>query len=125
MNAHPLRLMLLAALLTGCAHRSKSSVDVVPEEDWTLTVNNHHWLDVSVFVLYDGGRTRVGTVAATHNETYTLPFRMITSGRSVQFEANPIGATRNVRTEALLVRGGGHVEWTLESGLERSSVAIW
>jgi hypothetical protein len=125
MNAHPLRLVLLAALLTGCVHRSRSSVDAVPEADWTLTVNNHHWLDVSVFVLHDGGRTRLGTVAATRNETYTLPFRMITAGRTVRFEANPIGATSNVATDAVTVRGGGHVEWTLESGLERSSVAVW
>lgn len=127
MHAHPLRLVLLAALLTGCAHRPRSSDEAVPppEEDWTLTVNNRHWLDVSVFVLSDGGRTRLGTVSAAHNETYTLPFRMITAGRTVRFEANPIGATKNVTTDALAVRGGGHVEWTLESGLERSSVAVW
>lgn len=125
MNATPLRLVLLAVLLTACSHRHGSSIEVVPEADWTLTVNNHHWLDVSVFVLHDGGRTRVGTVGATHKETYTLPFRMITAGRAVRFEANPIGVTRNVTTDALTVRGGGHVEWTLETGLERSSVAVW
>jgi hypothetical protein len=125
MIAHPLRLVLLAALLTGCAHRHGASAQAGPEDDWTLTVNNHHWLDVSVFVLYDGGRNRLGTVAATHQETYTLPFRMITAGRTVRFEANPIGATRNVTTDAVTVMGGGHVEWTLESGLERSSVAVW
>jgi len=88
-------------------------------------VVNHHWLDVSVTVLHDGGRSRLGTVSATGRETYTLPFRMISAGRTVRFEANPVGANSNVTTEAITVRGGGHVEWTLESGLERSSVAVW
>jgi hypothetical protein len=125
MNLHTLRLVLLLALLIGCAHGRGASVEVVPKADWTLTVNNHHWLDVSIFVLYDGGRDRIGTVAATHNQTYSLPFRMITAGRTVRLEANPIGATKNVTTDALTVRGGGHVEWTLETGLERSSVAVW
>lgn len=125
MNAVPLLLVLLAPVLTGCAHRSRSSVEAGPEEDWTLTVNNHHWLDVSVFVLHEGGRTRLGTVSATRNETYTLPSRMIDGSRTVRFEANPIGATRSVTTDAVAVRGGGHVELTLESGLERSSVAVW
>lgn len=125
MKGRPLVLLVFAAVVFGCGHRRSSAVEPVPESDWTLTVNNHHWLDVSVVVLYDGGRARVGTVAATHKETYTLPFRMITAGRPVRFEANPIGATRNVTTDALTVRGGGHVEWTLETGLERSSVAVW
>jgi hypothetical protein len=127
MNAHPLRLVLLAALLTGCAHRSSSSVEAVPppEGDWTLTINNRHWLDVSIYVMYDGGRAHVGSVSATRAETYTLPFRMISSGRTVRLEANPIGATRTVRTDALAVQSGQHVEWTLETGLERSSVAVW
>ena len=120
-----LGLLLVAAIVAGCSHRRSSSVEGGPAGDWTLTVNNHHWLDVSVVVLYDGGRARVGTVPATHKETYSLPFRMITAGRTVRLEGNPLGATKNVTTDALTVRGGGHVEWTLETGLERSSVAIW
>jgi len=120
-------LLASAALLGGCAPRrgAPAAAAVPSTEDWSLTVVNHHWLDVSVTVLHDGGRSRLGTVSATGRETYMLPFRMIDAGRTVRFEGNPVGANGNVTTEAITVRGGGHVEWTLESGLERSTVAVW
>jgi hypothetical protein len=121
-------LLIGAAATAGCSrHRSPTS-DTLPattDEGWSLTVVNRHWLDVSVYVMSDGQRARVGTVSATRTETYELPAHMIRSGRIIRLEANPIGATRVVRTDPLAVQQGQHVEWTLETGLERSSVAIW
>jgi hypothetical protein len=124
-------LVIMAAALANCTrHRSASDpapapADAAPETDWTLVVINHHWLDVSIYVTYENQRAHVGTVSATHTETYTLSSRMLAGGRTVRLEANPIGAQRNVSTDPLTVRGGGRVEWTLESGLERSTVAVW
>ena len=111
--------------LAGCSHHHAESDETTPVEGWTLTVNNRHWLDVSVYVLVDGQRSHVATIAATRTESYDMPARMISTGRLIVLEADPIGATRKVRTERLSVQGGQHVEWTLETGLERSSVAVW
>jgi hypothetical protein len=124
-------LIITAAALANCSrHRSAPAPDPTPaaaaqETDWTLVVINHHWLDVSIYVTYENQRAHVGTVSATHTETYTVSSRMLAGGRTVRLEANPIGAQRNVSTDPLTVRGGGRVEWTLESGLERSTVAVW
>jgi len=122
---HLLTRLLLVAALTGCSPRNAATAETTPVEGWSLTVINRHWLDVSIYVMSDGQRTHVGTVSATHIQTYELPSHMISVGRLIRLEANPIGATRAVRTEALTVQGGQHVEWTLETGLERSSVAVW
>ncbi|HTI06094.1 MAG TPA: hypothetical protein VL549_12300 [Gemmatimonadales bacterium] len=94
-------------------------------DGWSLTVVNHHWLDVSIVLISDGQRSRVGTVSATRTETYELPARTITSGRVIRLEANPIGSNGKLTTDGLTVQIGQHVEWTLETSLERSSVAIW
>jgi hypothetical protein len=64
-------------------------------------------------------------VTATRTQSFEMPARLITGGRLIVLEADPIGATRPVRTERLAVQGGQNVEWTLESGLERSSVAVY
>jgi len=50
---------------------------------------------------------------------------MVGPGRTVRLEANAIGSPVRTTTEALLVRAGQHVAWTLQSGLERSSVTVW
>lgn len=120
-----LRITAMAAALASCSHHPSASAETTPDEGWTLTVVNRHWLDVSVYVVSDGGRSHVGLVAATHTQNYDMPARMITGGRLIELEANPIGAPRSVRTEKLLVRGGQRVEWMLETGLERSTVAVW
>jgi hypothetical protein len=120
-----LLLLLTTAALAACSHRHRIPEDSVAETEWSLTVTNHHWLDVAIYVMYDGQRQHVGTVTATQNATFLLPAHMIAPGRMVRIEANPIGATRSVTTEGLTIRGGQHVEWTLETGLERSSVAVW
>jgi hypothetical protein len=120
-------LWICAALTTfaACSHRRAGDTQANPDEGWTLTVINHHWLDVSVYVNTDGGRSHVALVPATFTQSFDMPARMITGGRLITLEANPIGANRTVRTERLSVQGGQRVEWTLETGLERSTVAVY
>ncbi|OLC79073.1 MAG: hypothetical protein AUH78_01405 [Gemmatimonadetes bacterium 13_1_40CM_4_69_8] len=88
----------------------------VPEAiEVVLTVTNHHWLDVVVYIEHDGQRTRVGTVTAGQ------------LGASHQFRlyGAAIGSPEAVRTETLSIQPGQGIEWTLESSLRRSSVAVF
>ena len=125
----PMRVLLTVALLAACTPRhgphGPSLPSVGPAEGWSLTVVNRHWLDISIVVMSDDQRSHLGTVSATQTQTYELPARMIATGRLIRLEANPIGATRILRTDPLLVQSGQRVEWTLETGLERSTVAVW
>jgi hypothetical protein len=119
-----LALLLAGAVAAGCSRRQAAAAPD-PDAGWSLTINNRHWLDVSIYVMSEGQRTHVGNVSATRTETYELPARMIRSGRLIRLEANPVGATRAVTTDPLNVQHGQRVEWTLETGLDRSSVAVW
>lgn len=116
--------MLTSAILS-CARGRTSSSDEIPQAEWSLTVVNRHSLDVTVYVISDGRRTHVGLVPSVNTQTYVLPPDMVDPGRTVRLEANAIGSPERVTTEALLVRGGQHVEWMIENGLRGSSVAVW
>ena len=64
-------LLLLAVLVAvGCHSRHRG--DVEPDADITLDVINHNWLDVTVYVLHDGERTRLGLVTASSTQSFTL-----------------------------------------------------
>jgi len=122
------RLLWIGAIFTalvGCSHRHGAETGSAPDEGWTLTIVNHHWLDVSIYVMSDAGRSHVALVAATRTESFEMPARMITGGRLITLEANPIGANQTLRSERLAIQGGQRVEWTLETGLERSTVAVY
>jgi hypothetical protein len=88
-------------------------------------VINHHWLDVTIYIVHDGQRTRVGTVTATTTQQFTLSSRLLGATRQVSLIGEAVGSMEVVGTEMLAVQAGQYIEWTLENVLKRSSVAVY
>ena len=89
-----------------------------------LVVDNRNWQDVVVYAVHDGTRSRLGLVVATRTATFTLAPSYVTKGGDLYFVADPVGATRSYSSERVVVQRGQYIEWTLESGLERSSLLV-
>jgi hypothetical protein len=120
----------LAALLltSACWHRHTPSSPRsagAPEGEIALRVTNHNYLDVTVYVLHDGQRTRVGTVTGSSTQLFLLPMRLLGQGREIQLLGDPIGSPAFARTETLIVQPGQYIDWTLETDLRRSSVGVY
>src|SRR5205807_10505056 len=121
--------LLLAA--PGCfvfKRGSKASpppaVDVA-EGEIALTVTNHNYLDVVVYVLHDGLQTRVGTVTGSSSAVFFLPARLLGQGHELQLLGDPIGSPDYARTPTLVIQPGQYIEWTLETDLRRSSAGVF
>ena len=97
----------------------------VPEGEIALRVTNHNFLDVTVYALHNGQRTRVGTVTGSSAQVFYLPPRLLGLAREIQLLGDPIGSTDFALTETLIVQPGQYIEWTLESDLRRSSVGVY
>jgi len=97
----------------------------VPEGEIALSITNHNYLDVVVYVLHDGLRTRVGTVTGSSSTVFFLPARLIGQGREIQLLGEAIGNDTFARTDILVVQRGQYIEWTLETDLRRSSVGVF
>src|SRR5438552_10828028 len=127
-----LRPALVALLLggSGCFifHRGKPESPpafAVPEGEIALSVTNHNYLDVVVYVLHDGIQTRVGTVTGSSSTVFFLPTRLLGQGREIQLYGDAIGNDSYARTEIIVVQRGQYIEWTLETDLRRSSVGVF
>ena len=121
---------LLLALLVSCAHHRTSAGTAQrappPEPvEVVLTVTNHHWLDVTVFVEHDGQRTRIGTVTAASTQEFVVPIRVLGVSHQFRLLGAAIGSPELVRTETLTLQPGQFIEWTLEHDLRRSSVGVY
>ncbi len=128
---------LLAAFTAGCFifGRSKPAPESpvnAPEGEIALNVVNHNYLDVVIYVLHHGVRTRVGSVTGSTSTVFLLPARLLGQGREIQLRGYPIGAKDTsiggqnyAFTEILVVQQGQYIEWTLETDLRRSSVAVY
>ncbi len=127
-----LAVLLLAA--PGCfifnkegkaASSLASNVPNAPEGEIALSVTNHNYLDVVVYVVHDGQQTRVGMVTGSSATVFFVPFRLLGLGRELQLYGRAIGSDSFARTQTLIVQRGQYIEWTLETDLRRSSVGVF
>ena len=99
--------------------------EVLPPEPATLQVQNHHNSDITIYLVRGNVRSRLGQVVAAGSQRWTLPAPVVRDAAGVVFVADPIGERGELRTERVVLRSGARVVWTLESGLTRSSLAIY
>ena len=122
---HVARALLIAGVAGAGACTSHRPAPVDPRGEFALAVINHHWLDVTIYVVHNGERTRVGTVTASSTDRFMLSGRLLGATREVYLIGRAVGSQQVVRTEVLVVQPGQYIEWTLENPLRRSSVAVY
>lgn len=121
---------ILAALLVlgaiGCGGHSGKASEPAPQStgEVLLVVENHHWNDVVVSVLHDGVVDRVGLVTAVKTSTFVLPSRRLGPAGIIRLRAHAVGAPDSHTSDAFPVQPGQEIQWTLESDLSHSSVAV-
>lgn len=97
----------------------------VPKNEFAIHVTNHNYLDVVLYVLHDGQQTRVGTVTGSASQTFFMPDRLLSHSGEIQLYGDPVGNDAYALTDVLVVQTGQVIEWTLETDLRRSSVAVF
>lgn len=107
--------LLIWATTSACAPRSPRE-EIVPGTTATLRVDNQAFLDVNVYVLRSGQRTRLGTVTALTRHTFVLPSTVVGTAVRVQFLAAFIGSSRAPVSEEVLIWEGDEVELRIPPG---------
>jgi hypothetical protein len=118
-------LLLLCSI--GCARHRADSGEAPPEVahgQVVLVVENHHWNDVIIYLLHDGVADRLGLATAVKTSTFVIPYRRLGTAGVIQLRGHAVGAPDSHTTEAFTVQPGQDIQWTLESDLSRSSVAV-
>ncbi|MEP7067135.1 MAG: hypothetical protein ABI889_13960 [Gemmatimonadota bacterium] len=120
-----LALLLVLFVAAGCSRNKKPSDALDSDTESTLHVNNQHFGDVDIYVVHDGSRTRVGSVTATSEQTFTLNARVIGRVGTMQLIAHGVGTNGSVGSEQFSIRPGMQIDWTLDSRLSRATLAIY
>ena len=118
------------AALAACAgHKSPPTSELSAfsgDHTVKLDVNNHNWLDVVIYVVHSGQRTRVATVVAAGSASVVVPNHALrNSGGQIRLLVHAIGNPNTFMSETIVARPGMTIDWTLESDLKRSSLAVW
>jgi hypothetical protein len=116
---------LFASLLLtlGCA-RAPHIITPIIGPSWSLRVENNHVLDLNVYVIHDGQRSRVGTVTAAQVHEFHLPLYLLGPGGEISLAATRIGGPGELRSEMIIVERGGQVDWFIPRAFEHSAVSV-
>ena len=117
--------VVAAASLAGCFRNGSPTIVPPPGENIPLQITNHHYLDITVYAIHDGQRTRLGVAGGSAHTKMVLPARLLGVGRQLRLYGDPIGSSELAITEVIVVQPGQFIEWLLESGLSRSTVGVY
>jgi hypothetical protein len=117
--------VVLAASLAACSRNDSPALVLAPAETIPLQITNHHYLDITIYAIHDGQRTRLGVAGGNAHTNMILPSRLLGVGRELQLYGDPIGSSERAITEVVVVQPGQFIEWLLESGLARSTVGVY
>ena len=121
----PSVLFALAILLAGCHRPSNDRMSREPPQgEMTLRVLNRNRLDVTVYVVHEGFRDRVGVATASMTSCFTVLLRVLGAGRDYHLLGDPIGSRGTITTETLHAQDGDSVTWDLEDSFARSTVSV-
>jgi hypothetical protein len=101
-------------LLAACSHGGGSS-RVTPETGAaaTVEVQNQGFADMTIYVLSQGVRVRLGLATGHSASRFPIPAYVLEGNRLVRFQADPIGGTREPVNEEIAVDPGDTVDLTI------------
>ncbi|MBA2685833.1 MAG: hypothetical protein H0U66_15210 [Gemmatimonadaceae bacterium] len=111
----PLLLAMLAFVL-GCASAGGASKRVDTEAATTIDIQNGDFSDMTVYVLVNGQRTRLGIARGNKTTVLTIPRYLIAGTTYLRFLADPIGGNRSPVSEAIDVSTGDQLVMIINPG---------
>jgi hypothetical protein len=90
-----------------------------------LEIDNHHYLDVTIYAVHDGQLTRLGVAGGSAHTEMMLPARLLGAGRELRLYGDPVGSSDRAVSEVIVVQPGQYIEWLLEPGLDRSTISVY
>ncbi len=104
-------------LLAGCASLAAVPDPTAPTYGSSIqvTVENHGWSDVSVYLLQGASRRRIGEVTSMGQRTFRVPGYLLESSGQLRLMADPVGSQDVVVSDIAAVFPGQRFEWTIRS----------
>ena len=121
-----MRLVMIAVVAvasTACSHHAPN--ESVASGPATLHVDNRNWQNVDIQVLHRGIQSHLGSVNASAETEIVFPKFLLSDLGEVQLIAHAIGTPYTIRTQVIVLKPGTEVRWTLETDLNRSSIAVY
>jgi hypothetical protein len=107
--------LALVLALPGCRTGHAARTDEASSRT-TIEVQNEDFNDMTVYVLVNGSRTRLGIAPGNKSTVLTIPAYLLNGVPLMRFVANPIGGNRTPVSEEVNVNPGDQLEMIIRPG---------
>ena len=111
---------LAAGFTSGCATFFPETPNPGPKS-LDLTVENHQWSGVTVYLTRDGAPFRLGFIEAQSEKTFRVSTARLGGAHSFQLYADVLGSRERIVTRPIEVMSGRTI-WSLEASTSLSTV---
>jgi hypothetical protein len=116
----------LAFVLGACTPATRNA----PVENWgvertTMTVENNNWSDMTVYLLREGVRTRLGVVPSMGRSNFTLSSALIGGNGDLRVMADPLGSNQRWTSQPMLITPGSQIRFRLENNVNLSTYSVY
>jgi hypothetical protein len=115
---------VIAAASSACFHHHAPN-ESAASGPATLHVDNHNWQNVDIQVVHRGIQSHLGSVNASAVTEIVFPKYLLSDLGEVQLIAHAVGTPYTIRTQVIVLKPGTEVRWTLETDLNRSTIAVY
>lgn len=115
---------VIAAASSACFHHHAPN-ESAASGPATLQVDNHNWQNVDIQVVHRGIQSHLGSVNASAVTEIVFPKYLLSDLGEVQLIAHAVGTPYTIRTQVIVLKPGTEVRWTLETDLDRSTIAVY
>jgi hypothetical protein len=113
MKLQSITLSLLLLGVPACAGTGGGTSNPSPDEPTVVQVDNQGFTDMTVYVVRNSQRVRLGTATGNSKTNFTLPRSVAGGLASLRFIADPIGGRRNSVSQEITVAPGDTVVLTI------------
>jgi hypothetical protein len=108
LNHRAVLIMATGVMLGACASNKYQVAGDQPQT--TLNVRNDNYLEHNIYLLYGGQRIRLGVARSNTTTKLIIPSQYVFGASTIQFLADPIGATATPVSDRITVSPGDEVQ---------------
>jgi hypothetical protein len=117
-------MLMLVVMAASCSRGQRTASSPLASGPVSVRVENHNWVNVVVYVLHGGQRTRLGMATGNKTTDLTIPYWIVGQSSTIQLKGDAVGSSDRIITDAVTVRPWMQLDWSLETDLSRSALAI-
>jgi hypothetical protein len=115
----------ILSMLTGCFATSQRSDYISKPDMVTFQIRNSNWHDITVYIVENDTRRRLGFVTAATTKTFRLRENALHPSGSIQLQVVLFAARDTFTSDIVNISGAPTVVWDVRQPLYMSAIHIY